>query len=1170
MKNIVEFVSLPVIRRNWVFGNGSFLQGNVSRSILWSLLILIPSVTPLRAQISGGTIEGIITDPKGSLMPNVSVSVIDEATRVKTTTQTNGSGLYTFPTLIPDTYDLTATASGFQTYTRTGMVLLIQQTLRVDFAMVLGTVQQSVVVTGSPTPLTTDTASSSTVISGTLDATLPLDGGGPLLANVLALGANPTYTQVLMSRPVDTFAQSDLQMNGAPAPSGEYLMDGVSDIYGSGAAGFLPATFAVEDIRTQTFAISAEYGQTGGAVTTVESKSGGNIPHGDLWYYHHDEGFDSSPFFNNLYGLPKSPRHDTRAGGALGGPIYIPHVYDGRNKAFFFVDSELTRNSTAITSTLSVPTMAERMGNFNGVTTTTGQPITIYNPFSLTMVNGTPERTAFANNMIPMNMINSFAQAVLNPQIVPYPTLPGTVNNFYESGTWPFISNSVHGRIDYHISNNDTLYGSLGWIKDVESYPGTTPTGTNGYTNIHPGWLFTLGYTHVFSPTRIFELRAGIQDDNQQLPPHVPVATTLGYLGALPASLASAEVTQVSPEFSATGAGGSVGWDYESNSFITPDVRAYLTQIIGRHTLKIGYENRVYRTFSYNTGGESGSFSFSSAWTQGPVPNVSSATAGIDVASMLLGTPSAGSIAINASNATQTLYHGAYIQDDWRTTSRLTLNLGLRWDIETPPTERFNRANDGFNFTAPSPIAAQVNANLAANPVAGVPSPLTLVGGIQFAGTGGQPREVYNRVWDDFMPRVGVAFQLTPKTVLRGGYGLYYSQLTNYNNTTVSQAQLPITQLGYTASTAMITTAPTGLPQNTLSNPFPSGQIQPVGASLGLSTLLGQSLSLDDINDPRPRIQQFQFGVQRQLQRDTVVTLQYAGTRVGDFPVTQNVNPIPLNYVTNPALSPGGVYQQVTNPFAGVISIGTLSLPTVSLPQLLTPYPQFTGVSIGDRPYGTTRYDGMQLGFNKRMSHELSFLANFVWSRNIDHKTFLSPYQPLTDVVDADDRPIYVIVGGRWELPVGSQRKYGANFSAPVRAVIGGWNLDWITTFDSGLPTSWSGAIQTHAPMQVNRTLTKWFDTSAFAPLPPYTLPSLNPLLSEIRQAGSRNIDLTVAKTFPIHERLHFDLECNFYNAFNTPIFSAPNTTATSAAFGTVTAQANSPRWVMLSGFLSF
>ena len=524
--------------------------------------------------------------------------------------------------------------------------------------------------------------------------------------------------------------------------------------------------------------------------------------------------------------------------------------------------------------------------------------------------------------------------------------------------------------------------------------------------------------------------------------------------------------------FAATGIGGTIGWDQQANSFITPDARAYLTQVIRRHTLKIGYESRVYRTFSCTDGSESGSFSFTPAWTQGPLPNVSSATAGIDVASLLLGTPASGSIAINASNASQTTYHGVYVQDDGRATTRLTLNLGLRWDVETPVTERFNRANRGFDFNDPSPIAQQVQANLAANPVAGV-SNLNLVGGLQFAGVGGQPRDVFNSNYNNLMPRVGVAFQLSPKTVLRGGYGMFHPQFTSYDNNTVSQAQLPLNQLGYSASTSMTVTAPTGLPLNTLSNPFPGGQIQPVGASLGLSTLLGQSPTLDDVNDRRPRVQQYQFGVERQLPGSMVVNIAYAGSKTDFLPVTQNVSPIPLNYATNPSLSPSGVFPQVANPFAGIIKVGTLSLPTVSLPQLLTPYPEFTGVSITERPLGSSRYNSLQVGFNKRMSKGLSFLANYTWARTMDHKTFLDPYHPLSNVVDGLDRPQAFLAGGRWEVPIGSQRQFGASMSKPLQYAVGGWNVSWISTFDSGLPTSWSGAILTHPVQSIQGSLNK-------------------------------------------------------------------------------------------------
>jgi hypothetical protein len=1148
--------------------SGAIKRASIQFGCLSFAILLLTAVAPLGAQITGGSIQGVVTDATGSALPGAQVTVTNSQTGVTTTVQSNNTGLYVFPTLIPGTYELKATATGFKSYSNVGIPLAIQQTERVDVTMAIGAVTETVEVRGT-TQLETETTTSSTSISGTLVENLPLLGRNPLLANRLIAGGNSTLAAGSFARPVDAFGPTDIMINGTPTSSQEYFLDGVSDVYGAGAAGFLPPTYAVDDVRVQTFSNSAEFGQTGGAVTTVETKSGGNKYHGTVWYYHHDQGLDANSYFNNHFHTPKTSRHDNQFGATIGGPISIPRLYSGKDRTFFFFDFELTRNITYSTGLETVPTLLERGGDFSQTFASNGQLIQIYDPYSLHTdpVSGQMVRTQFLNNKIPSSMINSVAQNMIN-NVLPLPNLPGTVSNYYDNGAWPFTSSSYHFRIDHHISAKDWLFGSYGFIDDIEHYPALLPSAVTGYINDHRDFFFALGYVHSFNSNRTLDVRAGVHRDHQNLPP----LTSDQYLGKLnlPSSLTSIAVKQVFPIFSAPGISGTVGVDLAGNSFITPDYRASITQILGRHSLKFGYEGRIYRTFAFTLSGEMGSFTFSPLWSRGPSPNVASATAGVDIADVLLGTPTSGFINTNASNASQSIYNAVYLQDNWRLTKRLVLNLGLRWDMQTPTTERFNRANHGFDFTTTSPINAAVNANLAAHPVSGV-SNLNLVGGLLFAGSGGQPRQAYQSFNANFMPRVGAVYQLDSKTVVRGGYGIFYPQFTLYANNTVSQAQLPLTQLGYSNSTSMNVSAPSGLPQDTLANPFPNGQIAPVGSSLGLSTLLGQSITVDDTTDRRPRVQQFQVGFERQFASDFVFNLTYAGSRSDRMPVTQNVDPIPIAYATNPALSPGGIFPQVTNPFKGVITVGSLSGATVSLPQLLTPFPQFTAVNIANRPIGRLWYNALQAGVTKRASYGLTFLANYTWSKTMTQNAFLDPYHPLVNDISPVDRPQILIIGGLWEVPVGRNRHFGHDLSRPLDFAVGGWNLSWIASFENGFPTGpWSGAVQTKAPGSVSQNLAKWFDTSAFSPLPPFTLPTVRPYLSNIRAKGTQNYDFTIAKVFPIKDSVNFEVGLNLYNAMNHAVFSAPNISVTSAAFGTITGQANTPRWLMIHGALSF
>src|ERR1022692_1699226 len=416
-------------------------------------------------------------------------------------------------------------------------------------------------------------------------------------------------------------------------------------------------------------------------------------------------------------------------------------------------------------------------------------------------------------------------------------------------------------RFDHRFSNKDSLSASYGWLPLDIRYQGALQTFVSGYHNQSWDKLFTLSYVHIFSPTMIFNLRTGLQAYNQVITPQVAGAAlqTLGFSSTF---LANVQGGNVFPAISSSDM-TSLGYPLQGVSFVNPNIRASFTKIVRRHSIDFGYEFRPGRTFTFNDTGQAGTFAFNRDWTQGPSASVASSTSGYGFATLLLGTPSSGSMNVNSNVAAQTLYHALYVEDNWRVTNRLTLNLGLRYDYQTPLTERFNRLNRGFNFNVANPIAQQAQAAYAQNPIPQL-SVLTVNGGLEFAGINGQSRYSYNPLHDDFAPRIGGAFQLTPRTVLRAGIGWFYLPFVDARSSTVSSAAAPLSQAGFSSTTVMQTSL-NGLPFNSFTNPFPQGVVQPVGSSLGLTTLLGQAISAADVNERRGLSRQFQVSLQREL-----------------------------------------------------------------------------------------------------------------------------------------------------------------------------------------------------------------------------------------------------------------------------------------------------------------
>jgi len=1128
-----------------------FLRSGAQRTVrLWrtrllAVVFLVLSAVPAAAQVTGGIIQGIISDPQGAAIASVEVTATNSTTSVGVTTRTNTAGFYEFPSLNPGIYNLAARVAGFAPYIRSSIELTMQQRLRVDMAMQLAGMQQAVEVTGTPTVVETESAGASHLIQSDAIANLPAFGRNVLTLAQLVAGANPINPDGYTST-ASTFTPSSFSFNGSPAQGNSILVNGVVNQYGNGAMGLTPSTYSVQEVRVQSFALSAEYGQTSGSVISFETKSGTNKPHGALWYFHNEPTLNANDFFSDRAGQPKPKTPKTQLGGNFGGPLWIPRVYDGRSRTFFFFDYEGIRDRNAAASSIStVPTAQERRGDFSATRALDGRAIQIFNPFTGRTVGSTFTRDPFPGNVVPSNLINQTAVNIL--KWVPLPNLPGSTQNFIYNASYPNQVDQWQLRIDHHVGDRDLFFASFGQAKLGSRYPGTLQTGVNGYWNDSVSRLLTLGHTHIFSPSVLLSLRAGVQQYAQDVTP-LTTPEDRDALG-LPKSFTSMLTSTRFPRIACSDM-SVLSTIFRAISYYTPNVRVSLTQVVGRQSLTYGYEFRSLRDFSADYADEGGMFNFTRSWTQGPAASAASATTGHGIATMLLGTVTAGSVTMNSSSASQSVYHAAYLQDNWRLTRRLTLNMGLRYDYQTPITERFNRMNRGFDETTPSPVATQAEANYSKNPLPEFPN-FKVRGGITFAGGKGIERYNFEPDRSNVMPRVGATYAVTPKTVVRGGYGIFYLPLVEARNQNISSTTLPMSQLGFSSTTTMQTTLG-GLPLNTLANPYPQGLVQPTGSTLGMATSLGQSITVYDGRGERALSHQFQANVQRELPSRILLDLAYVGSRVSKLPVSEQVNEVPAEYLNLRDTLIG----TVANPFYGLITVGTLSTATVSKSQLLLKYPQFTGVTVDFRPIGSSWYNSLQISASKRFSKTVTFRAAYTMSKLMDRRRFQYLYYPLEQDISQIDRPHRLVVSGLWDLPVGPLQKFGRRLPALLLHVIGDWRLSWVTVFQNGMPTgAWSNAVVTGTPRRVERTVDQWFDTSVFAPKPTYATPSISTYISQIRADGRKNLDLTIAKDFPVREALRFRLQVQMFNAFNTPQFAQPNVVVTNLAFGSVSDQ---------------
>ncbi len=1139
------------------------------------------------AQNRTASVRGTVRDPSGAPIPGAKVTIANTETGIKRLVQTNSTGDYTVTLLEPGTYQATVEHTGFQTFQQSGIVLHVNDDVQLNFSLQLGQISQVIDVHENVPLLRTTDDSLGQVVDNQKVTSLPLNGRSSFRLVELTPGYIPTQAAAgqFGDIPVNTTFDANFSINGGQGYSNEIMIDGTPSTTGYfDQITTMPSVDALVEFKVQSSSMSAEFGRFGGGVINVTTKSGTNKFHGALYEFVRNDAFGANDFFNNRAGSPKPPFRMNQFGGSIGGPVDIPKVYHGRNRTFFFANYEATRWRRGAVFLATLPTPAERQGNFSQDLTTAGKLVNIYNPFS-TGPNpaqaGTYVRQPFPGNIVPASMISP-----IGTKIASYYPLPntagigvgGNVDNYVSNAGTAINKGQETFRIDHQITDLQKIFGRV-------SLDNTDLCQPNLYGNIASPFPGTVGcttwrnrsasleYDNILSPQTIvtvrygwarwYQLRSGLSYGFDQ--------TTLGF----PASLVSQEQVPMFPSVNVNGYGGLANQtsDFFTNGNDTHSLLPSVTLIRGKHTIKVGADLRLTRINFFNPNAPAGNYTFTPAFTQGPNPLVGSATAGDGFAGLLLGTAQSGNITSDSGVSLQNYYFAGYVQDDIKLTGKLTVNLGLRYETETPYTERHNRIV-GFDANLPSPAASSAFPNL--------------TGGLVYASPSN--RYVYDWYKNGFAPRVGFAYQVAKNTVIRGGGGFFYAPLQISNNAVGFSSSA-----GYSASTPFTASADGGLtPYNTLGTAFSSGLVPITGNSLGAATFLGQGVTVWDSHPTLPRSYQWNFDVQHQLPWSVLIDAAYVGNRGIYLAGDREFDALPTQFLSQGS----ALLQQVPNPFYGTIHTGALALRNVTAESLLTPFPQFAGLDVVNDTAGNSIYNAFQLKIEKRLSSGLSFLVSYTFEKLISDVpwatagigsfdgsgTYQNWYNLKSErALSAQDIPQMLTISYDYALPFGKGRYFGRGWHGPEDWLLGGWQLNGITHLSSGTPLGLSTAVNsTHSlgggsrpntngqsAALSNPTINEWFNTSVFSQPAPFAFGNVSRTIN-VFAPGMVNFDTSLFKDVMIHERFDLQFRAEFFNLFNHANFNPPNTNIGAKLAGQINGTATLPRVGQLALKLTF
>ncbi len=1200
------------------------------------LTLLIGAAGLAHAQESRASLAGRVLDQQGGAMANVTVTVTNMGTGAHTDTKTGGDGFYTVPFLEPGTYEISAEASGFEKYDHTGINLVTQQNATENITLQVGGTSQTIQVTADSALIDTQTASVGQVLTTSEVEDLPSNGRSPIGLVRDEYGVIPKEKHSLTeARPFDNSGSSDFASGGGNSQSNEVLLNGVPNMQdNSRVSGFSPEMDAVREISVDDFQGSAVYGDTSNGTVNITTKSGTNDFHGTLSEFNESPVPSARLFFNPV--TTHAPAtHWNQYGGTIGGPVLIPKLFNGRNKIFFFYAYEGFKDSLPTSKITTVPTALERTGDFSALLAL-GSSYQLYNPYLATTSGGVVTRTAIPHNILtatnadadtygPAGSVTGAglpldAVALKVLQLYPLPNYSATTaadgaNNYFSNdpSTDDYYSNE--GRLDINISQNNLAFFEIHQSHVVSASGNLFNNIATGSSSLTGYWGGTFDDVQTFSPTLSLDVRFGV--DRSLLSSALPStgfnpSTELGMAANVAGSANYLDLPIFNVNgFQTLGAKGGTITGFTNLQFFSE-----LTKVWGRHTIEIGPDIRVNKyagispgdaTGSYSFNGTSGANSWVSATSSGNGP-----TFGSGLAELLLGLPDGAATNeydINAPTVNQNWYFGGYAQDNWHIKQNLTLTLGLRAEHETPPAEARNRQIIGFNSTATNEVTNPAEAAYATvyaeygptgtiqvNPLLPAPSSFLPTGGVIFASP--SARNGYQTQTAYWSPRIGVAWSpgmFHGKTVVRAGFGIFYNPFNAYySNTDINMG------FGYQEANAVVPTTNGYLtPAATIDNPFPSTNplLEPTGNGLGINTALNSAIQFYDPNVKAAHSDRWSLDIEEQLGKNTMFDLGYVGARQINLSINNSLSALPyqdlIQYpsgtnvpgatttacgaveTVNACLTSALTRTIALSPYKGIANNGTPYTNSTTVGALLGAYSEFSSVSEQLDPIGYANYDMLAARITQRLSDGLQFNANFEWSRQLEASTQLNAGGPLWYGETSSDFPIHFDITGAYAFPFGRGRRFGGGINKGLDALVGGWSISCIYTWESGAMDSWGNVIQIAGqPLEQDPgNPAAAFNTAAFDKVTAdqpngsdyRTFPSLF-----LREQNTNNADLSAFKSFTFGERVNLQLRLDAFNALNRVQFGSPNVTPTSSAFGTITSQANTPRVIQIGGRIAF
>ncbi|HKX26411.1 MAG TPA: carboxypeptidase regulatory-like domain-containing protein, partial [Blastocatellia bacterium] len=973
----------------------------VRRFILPTILCCIPLIAA--GQTFRGKVSGTITDAQGGAVSGAKITLTEMSSAAAFATESNSEGFYTILYLPPGRYRVRIEARGFQIKLIDNLEIRVGDQLPLDHQLNVGQASESVTVSGNSTPLLeSSTATMGQVIDRRVIEDMPLADGNPFTLARLAAGVAFTdISNLRFTRPFDNGGTSSISTNGARGQNNEFTLDGIPN---NGAFGrqvsYVPPAEAVQEFKVVTSSFDAQQGHSAGGQIDVALRSGANRPFGSLYWFNRNEALAGNEYFVNANmncardengKCKRNPLRYNRYGATVGGPVVLPwldpgpKLWNGKDRVFFFFAFEGLKQVTPSSSFVTVPTEAERNGDFSALTP---RGITIYDPLTATPLPGgrvqrQPITCNGRVNVICPERFNQIGQNYLS--FYPLPNRPGDIygrNNLFANQPRFDDYHSEAARVDASLSEKQRIFGRYthGWRRQyVQSFSGVN----NGIdaTSVHTFRVnngAAVDHVYTISPTTVLNTRVGF----------TRFVNTGKWLseGFDPKDLGFSDQTvalfggvKYLPPFYISNISRLSGPLQQYTAYDVYTVQPTLTRIVGTHNLKFGYDARVYRINELPQRHEAGFLIYDS--TQVVTRQFSdsgAATIGQELAAVLLGYPSSGGIENGVSRSNQLPYHGLFFQDDWKASKRLTLNLGLRWDVEGPTTERYNRNTRGFDFTSASPLETAAIAAYRLAPIPEVPvESFKVKGGLLFADE--NHRGFYGADKNNFQPRLGFAFQLTPKTVVRGGLAIYSAPFYVDGNS----------QPGFAQSTTMVPTNDQGLTfVATPENPFPNGLSRPIGAAAGLSASVGNEISFISPDRRNEMARRYELSLQRVLPGRLLLDLAWVRSAAYDIPVNYDLNAVPAKYLSTLNRRDSAVIAYlattVANPFSGQAS--ALNGPSVARSQLLRPYPQFTSITT-QRPDGRSTYNAAQLRVERRFANGYTFNIAYTFSKLIGEYT---------------------------------------------------------------------------------------------------------------------------------------------------------------------------------------